>query len=467
MNDNGNHHNHSDDPSTNIMMDGDDSHDYDDQELELAMAIEASIQSQIFHQQTLNETNEMNFKHEQQRAILESIETFQCHTWNHTMNSYATNYTVERTETRYQGSWDCPVCTFINLPYHDVCGACHTVAPSHVLTFQPFPQNIRFGLEIEIVIPFGTRDGFTFQSIASSLSDIIPEKVEFTGYTHKTLQHWKMVTDSSIQPNNHGANNDLCFELVSPILVGDGEHGLGQLRNIMDAVRRIGIASNASCGFHVHVDAEHGSMLSSLDAIKAISQSFVSVESAFDVLVSDQSVDMYDGRRTNRNKYCNSNRILFGQMSNKQRWNKIGSATSMKHIVQMMNPHHDRYRKLNLTNLIKNDRPSTVEFRHHGGVENLQEAEAWVRFVLRFCQNAIRKASDSICLLYEHATVEDELKALFLLVGCDGLEQFFTVDRKLFCANRIQNEWMCKVCKKTFSNSRSLSQHCNSVGHRA
>jgi hypothetical protein len=337
---------------------------------------------------------------EQQRAILESIETFQCHTLNQTMNSYATNYTVERTETRHQGSWDCPVCTLINVPYQDKCQACQTRASSHVLTFQLFPQDLRFGLEIEIVIPFGKRDGLTCESIA-----------------------------------------------------------------MLNAIQRIGIASNTNCGFHVHVVAEKGSMLSSLNAIKAICQSFVSVENALDVLVSDPKKN--HGRRTNQNRYCKSNRILFGSMSNKQRWNTIGSALSIKHmVVQMMNPHNDRYRKLNLTNLIKKDRPSTVEFRHHGGVEDLQESEAWIRFVLQFCQNAVRKASDDICLLSEHATVENELEALFTLVGCDGLEQFFTMDRKLFHGNRITNEWMCNVCKKTFLNSRSLSQHCASaVGH--
>jgi hypothetical protein len=110
----------------------------------------------------------------------------------------------------------------INVPYQDKCQACQTRASSHVLTFQLFPQDLRFGLEIEIVIPFGKRDGLTCESIA-----------------------------------------------------------------MLDAIQRIGIASNTSCGFHVHVDAEKGSMLSSLNAIKAICQSFVSVENALDVLVSD------------------------------------------------------------------------------------------------------------------------------------------------------------------------------------
>merc|ERR1712095_82993 len=104
-------------------------------------------------------------------------------------------------------------------------------------------------------------------------------------------------------------------------------------------------------------------------------------------------------------------------------------------VVLSMNPQYDRYRKLNLTNLTKDDRPSTFEFRHHGGVQDLVEAEAWVRLILLFCQNIVTSHPYEIekkCLLHEQATVKDEVRALFDIVGCHGLEQVFTVDRKLY-----------------------------------
>eukprot|EP00980_Cylindrotheca_fusiformis_P008919 scaffold1900_cov123-Cylindrotheca_fusiformis.AAC.45 len=381
---------------------------------------------------------------------------------NADMNTFATDYVVRRTEQKSAGCWDCPLCTFVNSPYADKCGVCKAKPPMHVLTFKGLPP-IRFGLEIEIVIPFGKRDGFTAQSVAKNLSLLGPEKVEFMGYTHATSRFWKIVTDSSIQGNNW--DQDLCFELVSPIL--QGEPGLAQLRSIMDNVSRIGIATNASCGFHVHVDAEAGSPLSNLEAIKSISRCFVSLENAFDALVThDASTDKnITNRRTNKNKFCQSNRLAFGEMSNRQLWSKISSAGSMKHLVRMMNPENDRYRKLNLTNLTKHDRPSTCEFRHHGGVQDLKEAEAWVRLVLRFCANAVKKQDSQICLLPEGSPVKDEVRALFELVECQGLEQMFVVDRKLFLEERMKNIWRCRDCRRPFGNSRSLSQHCSAVGH--
>lgn len=396
-------------------------------------------------------------------AIHDSINSNQKRKLNEQMNTMATEYVIDRSEVKRVGCWDCPSCTLVNSPYASKCSACQSKPPIHVLVFYPLPS-VRFGLEIEIVIPFGKRDGLTLKSVAKNLTLLGPEKVECLGYSHDTSQFWKIVTDSSIRGNNNG-DQDLCFELVSPVL--KGEAGLAQLRSIMDNVSRIGISTNASCGFHVHVDAEAGSPLSNLEALKSVSRCFVSLENAFDALVThDGSTDnAVTNRRTNRNWYCQSNRLAFGQMSNRQRWRKLSSSTTVRHLVDLMNPHDDRYRKLNLTNLKKSNRPSTCEFRHHGGVQDLQEAEAWVRLILRFSVNAATK-DNTLCLLPEGSPVKEEVRALFDLIDCQGLEQLFVIDRKLFLEERMKNVWRCKVCKRPFSDSRALSQHCTSVGHR-
>ncbi len=397
-------------------------------------------------------------------AVSESYSTHKRRKLNGELNSYATKYTIDRSQEKQIGSWDCPRCTLMNRPYAPRCGMCDAVAPPHVLVFQHIPS-LRFGIEIEIIIPNGKADGFTMESIARDLTALGPEKVKYLGYTHDVTHNmWKIVTDASIQANN-GDDQDLCFELVSPVLQGEGSEGLGQLRNVMDNVKRIGIATNTSCGFHVHVDAEpnEGSDIASLEALKSLSRCFVSVENAFDLLASNSE---HKHRRTNRNKYCQSNRIAFGQMSNRQRWNQIGAARSVSHLVDLMNPQQDRYRKLNLTNLIRDKRPSTCEFRHHGGVQHVQEAEGWVRLILAFCYNASVKHEEAQrCLLREESNVKDEVRALFDLVACPGLAQMFTVDRKLF-AEELSNQWRCKSCRRQFKNSRSLSQHCIDVGHR-
>ena len=132
----------------------------------------------------------------------------------------------------------------------------------------------------------------------------------------------------------------------------------------------------------------------------------------------------------------------------------------------MMNPNYDRQRKLNVTNLTKPDRPSTCEFRHYGGVQNLIEAESWIRLLLTFCQN-VTTSCKTTCILPEKATAKDELMALFDVIDDPGIEQMFTVDRKFFeeDTDRMRNEWACKICRREFGNSRSLSQHCLAVGH--
>jgi hypothetical protein len=173
-------------------------------------------------------------------------------------------------------------------------------------------NHIRFGVEIEIFVAHGRQDGMTLEWIAEQLTKLgtpsihhkgtnndthettdcwkndanlgPPPLKRYKGCAHETTDYWKIVTDSSLQGNH--LNNDLCFELVSPIL--KGEDGLMSLRTIMENVRRLGIATNRTCGFHVHVDAEEEeeSPLSNLPTLKRVAQSFASLKNAFDLLVS-------------------------------------------------------------------------------------------------------------------------------------------------------------------------------------
>mmetsp|Transcript_14785 Transcript_14785/g.30305 ORF Transcript_14785/g.30305 Transcript_14785/m.30305 type:complete len:478 (-) Transcript_14785:28-1461(-) len=374
----------------------------------------------------------------------------------------------QRTSDSNAGSWDCPACTFTNRPYRPKCDMCGGRPGPHVLTFRDIGK-LRFGAEIEIIIPNGKEDGFDLKSIAKDLTRL-GTAVTFCGYNKQTSEQWKLVTDASIRGES---SKDLCFELVSPVLCGDGPDGLGSLRLIMENVRRLGVATNTSCGFHVHVDATLAEgqaipEMASLKGLARVAQCFVSLENAFDLLVtltwSEETQS--NGRRTNRNRYCRSNRYSFGADSNRQRWGKIGSANSLHRLVGLINPNNDRYMKLNMTNITSSSRPSTVEFRHHGGVEDLAEVEAWVRLILRFCERASQRCAESgACLLHERAGALDELKALFALVDCEGLEQFFVTDRKLFGERRLKNEWQCRRCGRSFLSSRSLSQHVEATRH--
>ena len=41
----------------------------------------------------------------------------------------------------------------------------------------------------------------------------------------------------------------------------------------------------------------------------------------------------------------------------------------------------------------------TCEFRHHGGVEEIKEAEAWVRLILQLCQKVQSAVPEQFRLL--------------------------------------------------------------------
>lgn len=380
---------------------------------------------------------------------------------------------------RNAGRWDCRKCTYLNEPYATSCAACDAAAPPGILTYADVSP-LRFGLEIELIVPNGKRDGFTLANLArqwnaslassSSNDDTVP-RLLFLEYTHETIPDWKIVPDASLQGDSP---HDLCLELVSPVL--QGEEGLHQLRAVMERLRSLGIATNSSCGFHVHVDATSGAeqavpSMSSFDGVRKVARCFLALEDAFDLLVGLSwehelaNISRQSGRRANQNRYCQSNRIAMGTCSNRQRWDRISDACDFHTLVRTVCP--DRYRKLNLTNIVDSNRPSTCEFRNHGGVEDLQEAEAWVRLLLRFCERASNPSTNdtTICLLSQGATPKDEVGALFQLLDCPGLEQYFRVERRLFQEERFTNPWKCRICHREFQTCRALSQHKEARNH--
>lgn len=369
---------------------------------------------------------------------------------------YYDNQIVQDNQEEQQTTWDCRTCTHRNPPFVSPCQACGTPPPPHVLSFQSVPSDLKFGVELEILIPQGVRDGLTLSSLAKSLTVASGLTVKFCGYTHETMECWKIVTDASVQGNAQ----DLSLELVSPVL--KGQEGLKNLRSMLAAARQVGIATNSTCGLHVHIDATN----TSLEELQRTAQCFTALEDAFDLLVARSWNQIRHDRRANRNRYCQSNRIVFGQKSNLQRWKAMEDSRTVRQLVQLVNPDNDRYRKLNMTNLVKNNRPSTIEYRNHGSVEEIIEAEAWVRLLLRFTHASQSKRTASGALLPQNnCGAKVQLDRLFDIVACPGLEQYFCVDRRLFDGQGLSNEWQCETCNKIFSDSRSLSQHCSATGH--
>eukprot|EP00977_Amphora_coffeiformis_P029924 scaffold43533_cov153-Amphora_coffeaeformis.AAC.1 len=387
--------------ATQAQIERDEDEDDDDNDPQLALQLEHSLTQAHRDAQLLQDAELAS-----DLAVVDTLrESETIETARIALDAVADSY--KRYEERQGGSWDCPLCTFRNNPYRSHCDACGTKAPVHILTFANVPEKMRFGVELELIIPNGMRDGFSCEWIATQLTALgIP--TIFEGYTHRVVDTWKVVSDSSLR----SSQDDLCFELVSPVLVGEDQ--MFFLRSLLDSIRKIGIKINATCGFHVHVDASVGEeqgvpAMGTLDGLQRVVQCFVALENAFDCLVARDGSQQAQQRRGNRHRYCQSNAMAFGALSNKKRWNRISSTRSRSDLVELVNPGSDRYRKLNFTNLNKPDRPDTIEFRQHGGVSELLAAEAWVRLVLRFCANAAKNQNAAVlqCLLQQEATAVD------------------------------------------------------------
>lgn len=196
----------------------------------------------------------------------------------------------------------------------------------------------RFGVEIEAY-------NCTREKLIRELREA-GIQVSFEGYTHCTTEHWKLVTDASLNGNN-------TFELVSPILAG--EAGLMELETVCWVLDLCDVKVNDSCGFHVHMDAASFSM----ETWKNLALTYKHLEPVIDSFMP--------GSRRN-NEYCQS---LHGISETAIRG--ASTITDLQHVFN-----NRRYYKLNLEAY---SRHRTVEFRQHSGTTNFTKMEKWIRFL--------------------------------------------------------------------------------------
>lgn len=170
--------------------------------------------------------------------------------------------------------------------------------------------------------------------------------VSFEGYTHETTNHWKLVTDSSLNGNN-------TFELVSPIL--EGESGLAELEKVCWVLDLCNVKVNDSCGLHIHMDAADFT----IGTWKNLALTYKRLEHVIDLF-------MPGSRRNNR--FCKS----LGRVSDE----KIKSVRTIEELQDLFG--NERYYKVNFKAY---SRHKTVEFRQHSGTINFTKIENWVRFL--------------------------------------------------------------------------------------
>ena len=114
-----------------------------------------------------------------------------------------------------------------------------------------------FGVEIELLIP----NSLGYRTLLSILADAgVP--CSFEGYTHRVMNTWKLVTDSSLNTSR----GYKAFELVSPIC--QGQNSINELRTILNLLEETNCRVNKSCGIHVHVGIQDYSVKNLTNLIK-------------------------------------------------------------------------------------------------------------------------------------------------------------------------------------------------------
>jgi hypothetical protein len=212
--------------------------------------------------------------------------------------------------------------------------------------FAPGPLTRTFGVEIEA---YGvTRDALVAELRAQGL------EAASENYNHTTRNHWKIVSDSSVQ-GEHG------FELVSPVL--QGCEGLADLERACRALRICGARVNRTCGLHVHF----GMRDATITHTRQVVRNYMALESTLDQL-------MPPSRRGNANTYCRS--LLRGRTL-AQAEREILAATTMDELSTAANG-GSRYHKVNLQSF---GRYGTLEFRQHGASTDFEKISFWVKFL--------------------------------------------------------------------------------------
>lgn len=199
-------------------------------------------------------------------------------------------------------------------------------------------SELTFGIEIETTIPTG----------------LIPVGPYGAGYQVEWLPAgWKASGDSSIRVS---PGRRAC-EFVSPVL--KGADGIRQVLTVLRELNARGAKVNASCGLHVHVGFDASN--------RAALQRLITLAANFEKAIYATT----GTKNRERGSYARGVQAL-------------GNAASVQDQAR-----HDRYRAINLQNLLSGEQP-TVEFRAFGGTLNATKIIGYVRMCLAIVERAIK-----------------------------------------------------------------------------
>jgi len=242
---------------------------------------------------------------------------------------------------------------------------------------QQFDEEIKFGVELEIIVPIES-----YSNLASQLSGLTGLDVRSSfAYNNQSSDHgthWTIKPDASVSPRRRSGIMTGC-EIVSPPMCGSA--GLERVKVMTRALKEIGARVNGSCGVHVHHDV-HGFFSDQTRRVYGVSRKmrkiidfYAEYEGALDWLVPAS-------RRGDNNPYCHSIRTAAARLGDDW-FNPAGNADMNSTLGYHT---HGRYTKMNVCSWRSH---GTIEFRHFGGSLNPIKICSWVWLTQRFAARAM------------------------------------------------------------------------------
>ncbi|PYI09012.1 hypothetical protein BO78DRAFT_459563 [Aspergillus sclerotiicarbonarius CBS 121057] len=205
-------------------------------------------------------------------------------------------------------------------------------------------------------------------------------------YLGPQFAEWSLDSDSTIETPNKG-HAPWGLECISPIFRA---HAGSQWRQHIEFLWRFfalhyEISSNASCGTHVHLSRVGGY---SLPDLKRICQSIIHFEPAFEALLPDSRLS----NEYSRSNWLDNTNFGHGNLSRNQSIAVIEQASSMRELVLLMNPDHDKMFGWNFLYLL-NSPHGTIEFRRGAASTSAQNVFVYIEVAMSFIEAAIQLGS--------------------------------------------------------------------------
>jgi Putative amidoligase enzyme len=142
------------------------------------------------------------------------------------------------------------------------------------------------------------------------------------------------------------------------------------------------IDANNSCGTHVHLSLSGGYTLQNL---KQIAQTIIHFEPALEALLPENR----RGNEYSKSNWLDNRNFGYKKWSRAESIELIDQCSSMRDLVLLMNPNHDKMFGWNFLYLLQ-DNKGTVEFRRGAASTSVTDVFMWIELAMSFTQAALR-----------------------------------------------------------------------------